>query len=291
MNLSDLKLFAAAARLGSITKTAQELATVQSNVTARIRVLEEELGVQLFRRNHTGIVLTPKGQQLLPYAQQSMALIQKAKDTVSNQKETDGPLKIGSLQTTAAARLPQLLKSYVALYKNVDISIETGVAADLVEKLLNYTVEGVFVPEPTAIHPDLVTVPAFEEELLMVTPAAYRTVKDYLAKGKIPKVLVFKSGCYYRQQLEFYLSQTGINLLNEMEFGTVDGIIGCISAGLGITMLPKSFIDCSALRKEVRTHKLDKSISHVQIVFATRKAQLRSNALEGFLQLIAQNRH
>jgi DNA-binding transcriptional LysR family regulator len=84
MNNHDLNIFATAARLGSITKAAKSLATVQSNVTTRIRLLEDELGVRLFHRNHSGINLTRKGHQLLPYAQQMVGLMHKAKETVSN---------------------------------------------------------------------------------------------------------------------------------------------------------------------------------------------------------------
>src|SRR5580658_9454871 len=113
MNNHDLNIFATAARLGSITKAAKSLSTVQSNVTTRIRLLEDELGVQLFYRNHSGINLTRKGHELLPYAQQMVALVHKAKETVSNSKEVQGTLRIGSSQTTAAARLPELLKDYV----------------------------------------------------------------------------------------------------------------------------------------------------------------------------------
>ena len=74
MDLHDLNVFATAARLGSVTKAAKSLSTVQSNVTARIRLLERELDVQLFDRTHRGITLTPKGQQLLPYAQEMLTL-------------------------------------------------------------------------------------------------------------------------------------------------------------------------------------------------------------------------
>src|ERR1700761_5847952 len=101
MDAHDLNIFATAARMGSISKAAKSLATVQSNVTTRVRLLEEELGVQLFHRNHHGISLTPKGQELLPYAQQMMALMQNARETVSNNQEVQGILRIGSMQSTA----------------------------------------------------------------------------------------------------------------------------------------------------------------------------------------------
>ena len=109
MDIHDLTVFAAAARHGSVTRAAQSLATVQSNVTTRIRLLETELKVQLFHRNHRGITLTEKGQQLLPYAQQMLSLMEHAKAAVSESREIGGKLHIGALQSTATARLPALL--------------------------------------------------------------------------------------------------------------------------------------------------------------------------------------
>jgi DNA-binding transcriptional LysR family regulator len=62
MESSDLRVFEAVARSRSITAASEELHTVQSNVTARIRLLEDELGVALFRRHSRGVVLTSAGR-------------------------------------------------------------------------------------------------------------------------------------------------------------------------------------------------------------------------------------
>ena len=68
MDVSDLRIFEAVARLGGINRAAADLHTVQSNVTTRLRLLEEELGAKLFHRGSRGVVLTAAGQRLLPYA-------------------------------------------------------------------------------------------------------------------------------------------------------------------------------------------------------------------------------
>ena len=67
MDVSDLKVFEAVSRHGSMNRAAQELHTVQSNVTARIRALETELGVSLFQRHARGVSATPAGQRILPF--------------------------------------------------------------------------------------------------------------------------------------------------------------------------------------------------------------------------------
>jgi DNA-binding transcriptional LysR family regulator len=287
MNIHDLNVFATTARLGSITRAAKSLATVQSNVTGRIRLLEEELGTELFLRTHRGVSLTRKGQELLPYAQQTIALVQKAKAAVSNQQEVQGILRIGSLQSTASVRLPDILKAYLGRYEQVDIAVETGTATELIERVLDCAVDGAFVSGPVD-HPELNAVLAFVEELVLVTPPQYRSLKEFLAKGPIPKVLVLRPGCFYRQKLERYLSQEGIELLNEMEFGTLEGIIGCVGAGLGITMLPRSVVEHSARRKQVKIHRLSRDVQRVETHFITHKAQVISTALERLIEVVVE---
>jgi LysR family transcriptional regulator, cell division regulator len=285
MNIHDLNIFTAVSRLGSLTRAARALSTVQSNVTTRIRLLEEELGGQLFHRRHHGVQLTRKGQDLLPYAQQIITLVDKAREAVSEEQEVHGVLRIGSLQTTASARLPELLKSYITKYNKVDIAVETGTTGELHGKVLACDIDGAFIAGPVD-HPQLQAIPAFVEELVMLTPSGYRSVDEYLSKGPIPKVLVAKVGCSYRQQLERYLSSEGIAQLHEMEFGTIDGIIGCVGAGLGIAMLPKSAIARSSRHQEVRIHPLPKKISRVETLFITRRTQVRSSALERLIGVI-----
>lgn len=70
MESSELRIFRAVAQAGSITKAAQALGYVQSNVTARIQQLESDLNTQLFYRQR-GMILTPTGEKLLAYAEKS----------------------------------------------------------------------------------------------------------------------------------------------------------------------------------------------------------------------------
>jgi len=289
MNLHDLNIFATAARLGSVTKSAKALATVQSNVTTRIRLLEEELGAPLFHRHHHGITLTKKGRELLPYAQQLLALAQKARETVGNYPAAPGSLRIGSLQSTASVRLPEILQAFFAQCHNVDLAVETGTAAELTASVLAYRVDGAFVSGPVD-HAELNAVPAFVEELVLLTPLAYPTLAKYLAGTPLPKVLVFKPGCFYRQKLEAYLAHAGAGPLNEMEFGTLDGIIGCVSAGLGITLLPRSVIEASGRRRQVRIHELPRAAARVETLFITHKSQIVSSALERLIAVIVAGR-
>ena len=286
MNVSDLNLFAAVARYGSITKAARGLNTVQSNVTTRLRLLEEELGVSLFQRHHHGVTLTRSGRELLPYAHQLDVLLQKARFAVSVEGAPRGTLRIGSMETTAAARLPALLRRYVPAHRNVDVAIETGTSRVLIQAVLEYRVDGAFVAGPVEVD-ELEQTLSFVEELVLVSSPEHKSVTAAaLQQGKIPNMFVFRVGCSYRQKLERFLDSRGVTLVNQLEMGTVEGIIGCVSAGLGITMMPFSVVEPHAKRGEVAVHRLAAADARVETVFITRRDIVRSPALEEFISVI-----
>ena len=285
MDVSDLNLFATVARQGSITKAAQRLNTVQSNVTARLRSLEKDLGVLLFHRHHHGVTLTRAGQDLLPFAQQLEGLLQRARDAVSLNQKLLGSLRLGSMETTAAARLPSVLKAFAPAHRNVDIAIETGTTRTLIQSVLEYRLDGAFVAGPVEVD-DLEQALVFVEELVLVSAPQYRSLTTALREGKIPKLFVFRVGCSYRQRLERFLGARGISLINQLELGTLEGMIGCVSAGLGITMLPLSVVEPYAKRKEVAVHHLAPEEGRAETVFITRRDMVRSPALEEFIRTL-----
>jgi LysR family transcriptional regulator, cell division regulator len=287
MNVADLNVFAAVARHGSITKAARRLNTVQSNVTTRLRLLEEELGVSLFQRHHQGVTLTRSGRDLLPFAHQLDVLLQKARDAVSANQATRGALRLGSMETTAAARLPALLRKYVPAHRNVDVAIETGTTRTLTQAVLEYRLDGAFVAGPVEVD-ELEPTLAFMEELVLVSSPEYKSVPAALAEGKIPKVFVFRVGCSYRQKLERFLAGRGLTLVNQLEMGTLEGIIGCVSAGLGITMMPFSVVESYVKRQEVAVHRLSPADALIETVFITRRDLVRSPALEEFMATLGQ---
>src|SRR3978361_1357683 len=99
MDTAELKVFEAVARTGGMNRAAAELNTVQSNVTARIRALEDDLGCSLFERHSRGVALTAAGGRVLPYARRLAWLLADAVRAVRDDGTPRGPLTIGSLET------------------------------------------------------------------------------------------------------------------------------------------------------------------------------------------------
>jgi DNA-binding transcriptional LysR family regulator len=142
MDIADLRVFEAVARVGGMNRAAMELNTVQSNITARIKALEADIGRPLFERRPRGVALTAAGGRLLPYAVRAMRLITDARRAARDDGSPRGLLTIGSLETTAALRLTPLLAGYAANYPDVDLVLRTGTTRELVAAAMEQSVDG-----------------------------------------------------------------------------------------------------------------------------------------------------
>ena len=235
MELTSLRVAVAVAEVGSFSRAAKSLHYVQSNITAHIKKLESELGVVLFERQARGMVPTSAGQTLVGYARQLLQLENQARDAVRDSGGARGRLRIGSMETTMAVRLPPVLKALHQRFPEADIAIHTGRSEQLIEQLLSYELDCAFVGGQLE-HPDLQVLETFSEELVLLTP----TNADARAASTL---LVFREGCHYRRMAEQWIREAGRLPFKTMEYGALEGIIGCVDAGLGCTLLPRSVVE------------------------------------------------
>lgn len=281
MDAADLKFFEAVARAGAISRASLELNTVQSNVTARVRALEDELGTALFQRHSRGVTLTPAGRRLLPYAERIVALLGEARRAVEDTGTPSGALVLGSLETTAALRLAPVLSTFAQAYPQVDLSLRTGTTAELVEAVLAHRIEGAFVCGPVA-HPDLAEEVVFREELAVVTQPSITSL-GMLFGSRDLKCVVLRLGCSYRQRLEAVLANRGIVGTRWLEFGTIDGIVGCAAAGIGIALLPHALLGKAEAEGRVALHRLPPDEAMVDTCFVHRHDASLSSGMRELL--------
>jgi len=284
MELSDLQTFAVVARTGGITRAAEALNTVQSNVTQRIKALEAEIGTALFERHSRGMTLTGAGRRLLPYAQRMAALSREALLAARDDGEPRGPLAIGSMETTAAVRLPALLADFHRRFSAVTLSLRTATTADLVTSVLDGTLDGAFVAGPIE-HGEITGVTAFTEELVLVTAKRFTSLASLRAgtPESGPTALVFRTGCTYRHRLEQLFTELGWPSAARCELGTLDGMIGCVAAGMGVALLPRAVAERSELIDCITLHTLKPVHARVETLFIHRRAAHQYSALAGFV--------
>lgn len=282
MDASDLRLFQTVARVGSIGRAATELHTVQSNAAARLQALERDLGKALFLRHARGVTLTDAGRRLLPYAEKIGGMLAQARRAVADDGTPEGPLVVGSLETTAALRLPPLLSAFAAAFPAVDLTLTTSTSACLVSDVLEHRLDGAFVAGPVR-HPDLEEETMFREELVLATAPGVRAIEELRQQTSL-RIIVFRSGCAYRQRLESFLASRGLVGVRTLEFGTLGGIVGCVAAGIGVTLLPRAVIAAEMREGRLAAHDLPAAEARVDTVFIRRKDAFLSSAMSAFLQ-------
>ncbi|WP_335872633.1 LysR family transcriptional regulator [Bacillus sp. 2205SS5-2] len=283
MDLQALLFFQTVAKLGSISKAARELNYAQSNLTAKIQKLESDLQTQLFYRHNRGTTLTDKGHVLLSFSIEIIQLVDEAKIAISEDQTPKGPLVIGSMETTAAVRLPALLSKFHFEYPAVDLILKTGPTAQNVQDVLQYEQDGAFVAGPIE-HPDLNYKTVIEEELVLITSVSHQPLSSF-KEIQNRTILVFRNGCSYRARFEEWLQYEGVIPEKIMELGTLDGIIGCVSAGLGISLLPRSVVGKYEKEGHLEQQSIPSQFGNVKTLFIYRKEKYMSPALKEFIDM------
>jgi DNA-binding transcriptional LysR family regulator len=276
LDLDALHIFRTVAEQGGITRAAAKLNRVQSNVTTRVKQLEERLGTRLFLRERRKLTLSPEGSLLLAYADELLRLSSEAQAAVKSGTPR-GTFRIGTLESTAAARLPPVLSRYHRAYPEVRIELVTGTSGNLVSRLLAFEIEAAFVAEPFTPN-GLETEPAFDEELVVIASKASRAVRSPRDIGG-RTVIAFAAGCSYRRRLEEWLGGESVVPSHVMEFASYHAIIACVCAGTGIAVVPRSVLKVANAEKQVAMSRLPPRVARARTLLAWRAGH-QSIALE-----------
>ena len=268
MDLVALQIFKAVAECGGITKAAARLHRVQSNVTTRVKQLEASLGTQLFHRRRRRLELSAEGRTLLAYAERLLALSSEARAALRSGAPR-GVLRIGSLESTAATRLPPVLSRYHLAYPEVRLELVTGTSGALVGRVLSGDVEAAFVAEPFTAQ-GLETQPAFSEQLVLIAPRGCAAIRGAKDAAHLP-VLAFAAGCSYRLRLESWLGRAGVSPERVMEYGSYHAIVACVAAGSGIAVVPKSVLRATGVEGQVAVHALPPKVANARTMLVWRR--------------------
>jgi len=253
MEISDLRIFRAVVRSGGITLAARQLNRVQSNITTRIRQLERELGVLLFVREGKRLRLSNEGKILLDHAEQILALAEQARRAVHEAKPF-GVFRLGTMESTAAARLPQPLCDYHERYPEVAIELQTGAPREQIALLVSGELDAALIAEPVNDE-RLNTLAVFEEELVIVGSAKHLpiiTPHDVHSRT----ALVFHPGCPHRTRLEGWFARAGVSIERIVELTSYHAMLGCAAAGMGIALMPLSVLKTYSERSRLSVHPI-----------------------------------
>ncbi|MDC7701658.1 LysR substrate-binding domain-containing protein [Vogesella indigofera] len=179
-----------------------------------------------------------------------------------------GVLKLGSLESTAAARLPPLLSAFHLQNPMMSIELQPGMTDGLLRMLDRNEIDAAFVAEPFE-RGRLSVLPAFEEELTLISAKGMPKIRDVQdLNGKT--IVVFPHGCSYRRRLTEWLAAEGVSPGRILEFGSYHAIVACVAAATGIGIISTELLDCAVLGTAVQRHPLPPTlrINRTHLVWA-----------------------
>ena len=167
MDLQVLHFFVTVAQEGGFTAASEKLHYAQSNLSTRIRQMEEELGETLFYRQKRGVILTAKGEIFYEYAKRILAMSEEAESVMRDMDHARGTLRIGSIEAAAFGDLPKLFSSYHREYPDVKLSLTTDLNDVFQNLVLNRELDGAFVAE-SVNHQDIDELFLKKDRLILV---------------------------------------------------------------------------------------------------------------------------
>lgn len=248
-----LVVFRAVARHLSFRKAAEELYLTQPAVSLQIKALEDDLGTQLFDRSGSEVHLSPAGKTLLKYAQRSSDLLARAEhDLASLHGGNAGAMALGASTTIAQYVLPGLLSEFCQAYPRVFPTLLSGNTERIVAAVQDHTIALGFIEGPPHSR-DVTTHPFFQDELVLIVPAAHAWAKRAsVSPSELSSapLLMRERGSGSRQVLEQALERAGVKrrtLRVVMELDSTEAIKSAVEAGFGM-----GFVSRWAIAKDMR---------------------------------------
>ncbi|ABC94222.1 probable transcriptional regulator protein, LysR family (plasmid) [Rhizobium etli CFN 42] len=263
MDLSSIEIFLAVASDRSVTKAAKAVGRVPSNVTTRIQQLEEDLGACLFSRDGKKMTLTREGETFLTYANRLMALALEARRAV-RPLAPSGTLRVGTMESTAASRLPAALTQFNRMWPDVSLHLTMGASRDLARDVLADVLDCALIARPpetmreedSDFDAELMALEmetVFVEDLLIVLPSGHPAINS-AADLRVGSLAALEPGCTYRRIAENWARKS--NTLPTSELGSYHAILASVATGNTAGVMPRSVLDLMHWPTAVHTHQL-----------------------------------
>ncbi len=287
MDPTSLEIFLAVADEGSVTRAAKHLARAPSNVTTRIQLLEEQLDTLLFSREGKKMTLTREGQTFVIYAKRLVALAAEARFALK-QQALPAALRVGTMESTAASRLPPVLARFNETWPQVSLQLTLGATQELTKAVISGELDCALIarppdqPEwpsatdnkPQSLHSTRV----YREELLLILPPNHPPIND--ASDVLPQVLAaLEPGCTYRRIAERWVRTNSD--VPTVELTSYHSILAHVVAGNAVGVVPRSVLDGLHWAADISVH----SLGLVDTLLIS-KADHRPDPLIGFEDLL-----
>ena len=234
----------AVARLGNVSRAAEEMYLTQPTLTARIKALEDELGDQLFVRTSRGMRLTEAGKEFVPYAERCLASVDEGKQRLRELRDASGGrLSLGTSPGVGTYALPAILERFRAAHPRVSVSVRSGHSEDVLEMVLK---EEVHVGLARAVsHPEVESMQLYEDELVLVVDPQHRFTEKgsaELAEVGREQLILFDYASSYYELTQSLFKNAGIREFQAIELDNIEAAKRMVEHRLGVAFLPRTAV-------------------------------------------------
>lgn len=180
MKLQQLKYIWEVSRNGlNVSATAQKLYTSQPGISKQIRLLEDELGVEIFARSGKHLThVTPAGEVILKAASDILNKVEKIRQVAQEFSDEDtGSLSIATTHTQARYALPPVIHAFIEKYPKVALHMQQGTPVQISDMAANGTVDFAIATEALDTHSNLVMMPCYKWNRCVVVPKDHPLTK------------------------------------------------------------------------------------------------------------------
>ncbi|MGI4861220.1 MAG: LysR family transcriptional regulator [Janthinobacterium lividum] len=235
LKLSALEMFCAVIEEGSMAAAARRVNCVPSNIVARMKELESDLGEPLFHREKGKISATPFARI---FHRETRDLLDRADQLTQyfQQDATLGLLKVGALDVAMLDYLPARLPRFLKDHARSEISLQCQPSFAL-ERMLGASEIDVALTDGPITHPLFESCPAYTEDLYLVANQHASRITDELLRAP---VFLFDEDCFFRPHFKSWLANRGVAQTTIQTIESYETITACVAAGLGISCFPGS---------------------------------------------------
>jgi LysR family cys regulon transcriptional activator len=215
MKLRQLRYICEIARTGlKVSEAAANLYTSQPGISKQVRLLEEELGVQIFRRNGKHFAdLTPAGREILKRAENILLEVRNIKSIArEHADEGRGSLSIATTHTQACYALPDPIQRFRAQYPNVSLHIHMGTPQQIAEMAARSEVDFAIATEALELLEDLITLPCYHWSHCVVAPLGHPVLEQPLTLEHLAQypIVTYVFGFTGRSKLDQAFAAKGL---------------------------------------------------------------------------------
>lgn len=232
----------------NVSATAQALYTSQPGISKQIRLLEDELGVELFTRSGKHLTqVTPAGEDILQVVAQMMQQVDHIRQLAQEHRAPDeGQLSLATTHTQARYVLPPVITEFMARYPKVSLQLQQGTPLQIAEMAAKSEVQMAIATEGLEHFRDLVMLPCYRWNRTLVVPKSHPLTR--LARVSIEDVAAYPLVTYVfgftgRSQLDDAFQAAGLNAQTAFTAADADVIKTYVRLGMGVGIIAQLAYD------------------------------------------------